>query len=93
MSREKPRQQRTMRRSAGSLDLLQRELWFACRKMGDLIENDDPNIQIRAANALGQVSTAYKALYEATELEARMKEVEKLIGIREREPESTASKG
>ncbi len=83
MSSEKPCQKRVKRRrGSGNLESLKRELWAAVRCAGDLLEDPDVNVKLRAVNGLAQAATAYRGLYEVADMEARLEEVERLLSIK-----------
>ena len=58
-----------MREKYGSRKALVRRLWSAIRKMGKLLEHEDPQVALRAAHALATLTPAYRAAYEAMEEE------------------------
>ncbi len=77
MSGHKARpKRRPRRRNAGSLTALQKELWHAVMVGGDLLDDDDPQMRLKAVHAVAQAAAAYRALVEATDLEARVEALE-----------------
>lgn len=50
----------------------------ALERSSDLLEHDDPNIALRAANAIFQGAVAYARVYEVGELESRLEALEHL---------------
>ncbi len=78
MSATKARtKRRPRRRNAGSLTALQKELWHAVMVAGDLLDDPDAQMRLKACHAVSQAAGAYRALLETTDLEARLETLER----------------
>ena len=73
-----PKRPRLRRRTSGDLEALRREVWFALRRVGDVLDNPDatPDEICRAANSLAALANAYRATTEAAELLPRLEAIE-----------------
>ena len=85
MTSNRARKPRRVRRSPpGNLRSLQRELWHALRRVGEVL--DRPNAEAadvcKAANALAALANAYRGVTEAADLLPRLEAVEQLLAQR-----------
>ena len=69
---------RRPRRTSGDLEALRREVWFALRRVGDVLDNPDatPDEICRAANSLAALANSYRGVTEAAELVPRLEAIE-----------------
>lgn len=78
--RTPPRKRSGRRRrvTAGTLPMLQREMWYAVRRIGEIL--DDPDADngdiVRAANALAALANSYRGVHEQAELLPRLEAIE-----------------
>ena len=72
---------RNRRRTAGDLEALRRELWHACRRVGDVLDDLDaePGDLCRAANSLAALANAYRATTESAVLEVEVAELRRRV--------------
>jgi predicted RecB family endonuclease len=63
--------------TAGNLDALRREMWFAIRRVSELLDDDtaSPELVIKAANALSALGNSYTRVTETAEIEAELREL------------------
>ena len=73
-----PKRPRVRRRTSGDLEALRREVWFALRRVGDVLDNPDADAGdvCRAANALAALANSYRGVTEAAELVPRLEAIE-----------------
>jgi hypothetical protein len=64
------------RRKRGSLGQLRGALWESLLRLEALVQDDDPDVAIRAANSLGVLSRAYIACLETGDIESRLSQLE-----------------
>ena len=69
---------RRPRRTSGDLEALRREVWFALRRVGDVLDNPDADAGdvCRAANALAALANSYRGVTEAAEIIPRLEAIE-----------------
>ena len=77
----RPTKERRRRRKAGDLVALKRELWHAVMTAGDLLDDEDANMRLRAVHAVAQAAATYRSLIEALEFEERLKQLEEANGV------------
>lgn len=63
-------------RKQAALAPIQDALDEAIATARDVLHHDDPNLRLRAAHAISQISASYVRIYEAVELESRLDELE-----------------
>lgn len=68
-------------RVIGTLDGAKKLTWKALRRAAELLEDADPQVALKAAHAVFQGATAYAKLHEVSELEARLSELERALGL------------
>lgn len=66
------------RRKAGDLKALQRELWHAVSRLGELLDAPEAEAGdiVRVANALGTVANAYRGVTETADIVPRLEALE-----------------
>jgi len=67
---------RKRRRKPGDINGLRRTLWAALLEIEGLLGNDDPQLKIRAAHALGTLSGTYLKCLELADVIARIERLE-----------------
>lgn len=68
------------RRKTGTLEDARALLWRALTRGGELLEEEDPALSLKAVHAVSQGVTAYARVVEVGELEARIAAIEALRG-------------
>lgn len=76
MTDPEQRPRRRKRVKPGDLKALKSTLWSALEAARALLDDDDTDTRLRAVHATSQAATAYRALYEAAEFDARLSAVE-----------------
>lgn len=71
---------RKRRGQPGTLDDARALLWRALTRAGELLEEDDPALSLKAIHAVSQGAAAYARIVEVGELEARLRALERLGG-------------
>lgn len=61
----------------GSIRQVRLRLWWAIQEASNLLDDDDKDTRMRAISALSTASGVYAKLTEASDLENRIKELEK----------------
>jgi hypothetical protein len=63
--------------TAGDLGALRREMWFAIRRVSELLDDDTapPELVIKAANALAALGNSYTRVTETADLEVEVREM------------------
>jgi hypothetical protein len=80
-SPSRPVSGRRRRVTAGDLAALRREVWFAVRRIGDVLDNQDATSEevCRAANALAALANAYRGVSETVDLLPRLEALEAAV--------------
>ncbi len=60
----------------GDVDALRRKIWRAILAAELLLEHAEPDIRLRAVNAIGQTGNTYRGILELADLEARVAALE-----------------
>ncbi len=68
---------RPRRGKPGDRDALKKELWAAVRAASALLDNENPDVRLRAVHATAQAGNVYRAVLGENELEALVTELEK----------------
>lgn len=79
-------------RKVGDLDAARKKLWQAITTAEDVLlgnESDDV-LTLKAVHAITQACTAYAKLVEASELEARLAELEQVVEQRSKQHQTRA---
>ncbi|MFC4426975.1 hypothetical protein [Deinococcus navajonensis] len=74
------------RSSPGTLEEARALLWRALTRAGELLEEEDPALSIKAIHAVSQGAAAYARIVEIGELEARIAALEGQTGEEEAGP-------
>jgi hypothetical protein len=67
-------------RKPGDVADLRRVLWSALTQIEELLADNDPQMKIKAAHALGTLSGTYLRALELGDLEQRVRRLEETIG-------------
>jgi len=66
------------RKKPGTLEDARALLWRALTRAGELLEEEDPALSLKAIHAISQGAAAYARIVEVGELEARLAALEAL---------------
>jgi hypothetical protein len=79
-------------RKVGDLDAARKKLWQAITTAEDVLlgNADDDTMTLKAVHAMTQACTAYAKLVEASELEARLVELEQMMQNRNNKQQTRA---
>lgn len=64
------------REEPGTIAQAQALLWRALTRAGDLLDEEDPHLTLKAIHAISQGASAYARIVEVGELEARIEALE-----------------
>ncbi len=68
---------RPRRGKPGDRDALKKELWAAVRAASALLDNENPDVRLRAVHATAQAGNVYRAVLGENELEQLVSELER----------------